>query len=251
LILMGGGVLDDVFYQKFKELVGADNAKIVIVPTASESANVKNYQKDLIAQFKAFGFRKVSILHTNDRSEADSKNFASQLDDVKGVWFTGGRQWRLADAYLDTKTMDALQGVLDRGGVLAGTSAGATILGSYLARGDTYGNKVMMGDHEKGFGFLKNSAVDQHLLARNRQFDMQEIVRKKPGLLGIGLDENTGILVTGNSFEVLGKSYVAIYDGSFWNGDFEAAYGTGKRSERFYFLKSGERYDLGKRRKKN
>lgn len=249
-MLMGGGALDDVFYEKFKELVGADNAKIVIIPTASESANVKNYQKDLIAQFKTFGFRKVSIVHTNDRATADTEKFASQFENVKGVWFTGGRQWRLADAYLNTKTMEALQGVLDRGGVLAGTSAGATILGSYMARGDTYGNKKMMGDHEEAFGFLKNTAVDQHLLARNRQFDMHEIVRAKPGLLGIGLDENTGILVTGDEFEVLGKSYVAVYDGSFWSGDFEGAYDTGKASERFYFLKAGEGYDLKGRKRK-
>lgn len=249
LLLIGGGALDDVFYQKFKELVGADNAKIVIIPTASESANDKNYQKDLVAQFNSFGFRKVSILHTNDRKEANSEKFAKQLEGVKGVWIAGGRQWRLADSYLDTKTMVALQSVLDRGGVIVGTSAGATILGSYLVRGDTNGNKVMMGDHEKGFGFLQNTAVDQHLLTRNRQFDMQGILAAKPGLLGIGLDENTGVLVTGNSFEVLGKSYVAVYDGSFWSGDFEAAYETGKGSERFYLLKSGEGYDLGKRKK--
>ncbi|MFT4759619.1 MAG: cyanophycinase [Paraglaciecola sp.] len=250
LMLMGGGQLDPAFYEKFKELVGADNAKIVIIPTASESASTKNFQKNLIAKFKTFGFKKVSILHAKNRKEADSNGFAKSLNNVEGVWFTGGRQWRLADAYLNTKTIAALQGVLDRGGVIAGTSAGATILGSYLARGDTYGNKVMMGDHEAGFGFLSNTAIDQHLLTRNRQFDMPEIIAAKPSLLGIGLDENTGILVTGNSFEVMGKSYVAIYDGTQWNGDFEAAYGIGKTSERFYFLKAGEKYDLKERKRK-
>ena len=108
----------------------------------------------------------------------------------------------------------------------------------------------MMGDHEEGFGFLTNTAVDQHLLTRNRQFDMQEIMVKKPGLLGIGLDENTGIIVTSDSFEVIGKSYVAIYDKTQWNGDFEDAYGIGEASEQFYFLKAGEVYDLKKRKRK-
>ncbi len=250
LMLMGGGQLDPIFYEQFKALVGADNAKIVIIPTASEAANNKETHKALIAQFKEYGFKKVSILHAKNRNEADSDSFAKSLENVKGVWFTGGRQWRLADAYLNTKTITALQGVLDRGGVIAGTSAGATILGSYLARGDTYGNRTMMGDHEEGFGFLTNTAVDQHLLTRNRQFDMQEIMVKKPGLLGIGLDENTGIIVTSDSFEVIGKSYVAIYDKTQWNGDFEDAYGIGEASEQFYFLKAGEVYDLKKRKRK-
>jgi len=79
---------------------------------------------------------------------------------------------------------------------------------------------------------------------------MHEIMVAKPGLLGIGLDENTGIIVTQNSLEVLGKSYVAIYDGTQWSGDFDAAYSIGKASERFYFLKAGEVYDLEKRKRK-
>ena len=119
----------------------------------------------------------------------------------------------MADSYLGTATHEALKDLLERGGVIAGSSAGATIQGSYLARGDTQTNTLMMGDHEEGLGFVTNVAIDQHLLTRNRQFDLFEIVEHRPELLGIGLDENTGILVQGNQFEVLGASFVAIYDG--------------------------------------
>ena len=95
----------------------------------------------------------------------------------------------------------------------------------------------MMGDHEEGFGFLRNTAIDQHLLRRNRQFDLIEIIEAKPELLGIGLDENTGIVVRGDRFRVIGESYVAIYDHgrSMANGG------------RFYFLSPGDFYDLKER----
>ncbi len=127
--------------------------------------------------------------------------------------------------------------MLDRGGIIGGSSAGATIQGSYLARGDTKTNTIMMGDHEEGLGFLKGTAVDQHLLQRNRQFDLIEIIEAHPELLGIGLDENTAILVRGNEFEVIGQSYVAIYDHN-------SMIDTGGQ---FYFLGPGDYFDLTER----
>ena len=151
--------------------------------------------------------------------------------------FPGGRQWRLADAYLDTRVHRELQAVLDRGGVLGGSSAGATILGEYLVRGDTATNTIMMGDHEEGFGFLRNTAIDQHVLRRNRQFDLIEIIRARPELLGIGIDENTAIVVQGDEFEVIGRSYVLIYDNQSVVGD----------SGLFYFLSPGDQFDLATR----
>lgn len=72
----------------------------------------------------------------------------------------------------------------------------------------------MMGDHEEGLAFISNVAIDQQLFARNRQFDVFEILENRPELLGIGLDEDTGIIVEGNQFTVFGRSYVAIYDGT-------------------------------------
>ena len=134
------------------------------------------------------------------------------IREARGGWFGGGRQWHLADSYLDTKVHDELWALLGRGGVIGGSSAGATIQGSYLTRGDTETNEIMMGDHEVGMAFLKNVAIDQHLLRRNRQFDLLEITAARPELLGIGLDENTAIIVQGDEVEVIGQSYVVIYD---------------------------------------
>ena len=176
-------------------------------------------------------------MHTDDRTVANSEEFVKAIQTATGVWFMGGRQWRIADAYLGTTTEKALWDLLDRGGVIGGSSAGATIQGSYLARGDTKTNTIMMGDHEEGFGFLKRSAIDQHLLRRNRQFDLVEIMKAKPDLLGIGLDEGTAIVVQGDRFEVIGLSYVAIYDPKIM---------TDKTP--FYLLGAGDRFDLGNRK---
>ena len=137
-------------------------------------------------------------MHTRDRKVADTEAFVKPIRAARGVFFNGGRQWRLADSYLNTLTHKELNALLARDGVIGGSSAGASILTSFMVRGDTKSNEKMIGDHTVGLGFLKNAAVDQHLLRRNRQFDMLEVIDKYPELLGIGLDENTAIVVEGD-----------------------------------------------------
>ena len=136
----------------------------------------------------------------------------------------------------------------ERGGVIAGSSAGATIQGSFLVRGDTKGNELMEGDHLVGFGFLKNAAIDQHILARNRQFDLIPVIQAHPELLGIGIDENTAIVVKGNEFEVIGPSYVAITDHRLWDSKDAASPNGAARKGKIYFLRPGDRFDLAARK---
>lgn len=247
-LLIIGGAASEMFYEKFMELLGGPDAPIVVIPTAITSdplsredlAGFKNHFTDL-------GFKNVSVIHTRDPKEANNPDFYKSVDQAAGVWFSGGRQWRHADSYLGTRTHQAFFDLLERGGVIAGSSAGATIQGSYLARGDTKANTIMMGDHEEGLAFISNVAIDQHLLARNRQFDLFEILDHRPELLGIGLDENTGIIVRGDRFTVIGESYVAIYDGTRWSAERDTIYKLPEGSREFYFLKEGQEYNLKKR----
>jgi cyanophycinase len=248
-LLIIGGAASDLFYEKFMELVGGSDAPIVVVPTAMTSDSLTeeelhNFKKS----FEERGFRQVTVLHTRDRKEANSEEFTEPLRKARGVWFSGGRQWRHADSYLNTLTHEAFLELLGRGGVIAGSSAGATIQGSYLARGDTRKNTIMMGDHEEGLGFITNVAIDQHLLARNRQFDMFEILDRHPELLGIGLDEDTGIVVEGDRFSVIGNSYVAIYDRTRWSAERDTIYKLPAGSREYYLLRPGQKYDLLHRR---
>jgi cyanophycinase len=187
-------------------------------------------------------------LHTRDPREADREAFTAPIAKAGGVWFPGGRQWRLADSYLNTRTHRELVNLLKRGGVIGGSSAGATIQGSFLTRGDTRANTIMAGDHLEGFSFIRNIAIDQHLLARNRHFDMFEILTLYPELLGIGLDENTAIHVKGDTFTVIGKSYAAIYDRTRWSAERDTVYRLPSESKEFYFLSPGQQYDMRNRR---
>jgi cyanophycinase len=248
-LLIIGGAAGDFFYEKFMDLAGGPDAPIVVIPTALtsdklEPEDLERFRNSFIRR----GFKNVSVLHTRDRKVANSEAFYEPLKSASGIWFSGGRQWRHADSYLDTKTHKAFFDLLDRGGVIAGSSAGATIQGSYLARGDTKTNTIMMGDHEEGLGFMSNVAIDQHLFARNRQFDLFEILHNKPELLGIGLDENTGILVEGDQLTVIGQSYVVMYDGTRWSAERDSVYQLPDRSYQFYLLDDGDQYDLKNRR---
>ncbi len=236
LIVAGGALSDPAVFARFVDLAGGPSAPIVIIPTAGGAEEYDQYFRGRRA-FEAAGARDITILHTTDPEVANTDAFVEPLRDARGVWFTGGRQWRLADSYLDTKVHEALWAVLDRGGVIGGSSAGASIQGSYLVRGDTRTNTIMMGDHEVGLGFLKGVGIDQHLLRRNRQFDLIEVIRAKPELLGIGIDENTAIVVQGDRFEVVGQSYAVIYDAN-------ASLDSGGL---FYFLAPGDRFDMAAR----
>ena len=247
LLIIGGGA-SDIFFEKFMELLGGADAPIVVIPTAMTSEplteeDVENFKNSFVKR----GFRHVTVLHTRDREEANSAAFVEPIRKARGIWFSGGRQWRHADSYLNTLTHKACFELLDRGGVIAGSSAGATIQGSYLARGDTQKNTIMMGDHEEGLGFISKVAIDQHLFARNRQFDMFEILEQRPELLGIGLDEDTGIIVEGDLFTVFGNSYVAIYDGTRWSAERDTIYTLPQGSRDFYLLSQGQKYDLKNR----
>ncbi len=246
LVIVGGGKLDDSIFQRVVDLAGGNDASIVVIPTAGGE---KSYDDNAAGAdtFRRLGVKNVKVLHTCDRDIADSDDFAKPLSDARGVWFGGGRQWRLVDSYAGTRTERAFWGVLERGGVIGGTSAGATIQGSFLARGDTQNNQVMMGDHQQGFGFVKNIAIDQHVLARNRQFDMFSIRNAHPELLGIGIDENTALVVSKNEAEVIGASCVLVYDGSFWSREGSDLKKIPDRSSLFYFLRRGDRYDLARR----
>lgn len=259
LIIVGGSLTDSSIYARFMELAGGPDAMIVIIPTAGNDEFLieQNGIEKTKERFQQHGFNNIKVLHTRNREEANSEEFFAPIQQAGGVWFSGGRQWRLADSYLDTKTHEELFNLLDRGGVIGGSSAGASIQGSYLVRGDTKTNVVMMGDHEEGLGFITNCAIDQHLLALNRQFDIFEILEAHPELLGIGLDENTAIVVHGEQFEVIGESFVAVYDGTMcrfirdkkdWSVERPEIEVLPEGSERFYLLGAGRKYNLRERK---
>lgn len=236
LVVAGGGRLVPEIWERFVELAGGEDARIVVIPGASDSESFPSDWGGL-EPLRRIGAANITVLHTRDRTRANDEQFVAPLRMATGVWIPGGRQWRLTDAYLNTRVHAELRALLARGGVIGGTSAGASVQASYMVRGAPEGNQIMMAPgHEEGFGFLRDVAVDQHLLTRGRERDLLQVLAAYPRLLGIGIDEGTALVVQGDTAEVIGESRVAIYDVH------------DPEQREFYFLDAGMRFDLAARR---
>ncbi|MDR1385603.1 MAG: Type 1 glutamine amidotransferase-like domain-containing protein [Planctomycetaceae bacterium] len=211
LVIIGGGGVTPEIWDKILDLAGGkEHAKFVVVTNAA-GPGINNRSGSARALREFVGEENVSILDLKTIREANDDKNLEKLRQASGVFFDGGRQWRIADAYLNTLAHEEFNKVLERGGVIAGSSAGASIQGSFLWRGDTKTPDILVGDHTQGLGFLKSSVIDQHILARNRQFDLIEFVKGAPQLVGIGLDESTAVVVIRDELEVVGKSIATIH----------------------------------------
>jgi cyanophycinase len=248
LVIVGGGATEGTgIVERFIALAGGPEKKFIIVPTAggnrTADGTVRDYKEEQVtAAWLKRGVKNVKMLHTHDPKVADTEAFVKDLREADAVWFDGGRQWNIVDSYANTLTLKEFHKVLERGGVIGGSSAGATIQGDYLVRGAVAGADIMMTpekEHEHGFAFLRRSAIDQHINARMRWDDLIPVIQKMPNLLGIGLSEGTAIIVKGDTFEVMGKWKVAIHDNTRLYQPWEKPY---------YVLSAGDVYDMKARR---
>ncbi len=212
LMIVGGGGMSLELVKEFAELAGGDAAKIVVLPTAMPDPLPGTTGKRMFAKI---GVTDVTVLTQRKLEDVESREMLQALKNATGVWFGGGRQWRFVDAYEQTTAYPLLHAVLKRGGVIGGSSAGASIQGDYLARGNPLGNlDIMAAGHERGFGFLPGVAIDQHFAQRNRFADMASLVKRYPQVLGIGIDEATALIVKGGIAEVRGPGKVHFFDRS-------------------------------------
>src|SRR5215831_16503066 len=248
LLIVGGGTLTGSgINEKFIELAGGPEKNFVIVPTAGGNRDAKGEliaydEQTIVAPWVKLGLKHVRMLHTADPKVADTEAFAAVLRTADAVWFNGGRQWNIVDSYANTLTYREFHHVLERGGVIGGSSAGATIQGEYLVRGDTSGPNVMMTaepTHQEAFAFVRKVAIDQHINTRNRWDDLIPVIQKYPNLLGIGLSEATAIIVHGDRFEVTGAWKVAVHDDTRLYQPWEKPY---------YVLSAGDVYNMKTRR---
>jgi cyanophycinase len=239
-IVVGGGALGPEIYAKFIELAGGPDALIIDVPTSGGAAT---YGQDATGAraFRAAGAKNVLVLHTYDRKLADTDSFVAPIKRAGGVWFDGGRHYRLVDSYGGTKSEAAFHDVLARGGVVGGSSAGASIQGSFLVRGAPSNNNQIMAypGYEKGFGFLRGVGIDQHVVARERLPDLADsIMPRHPELLLLSEDEGTAWVVQGDTGTIIGRGKAFVYNG-------KDKTDVGKP---FLTLWPGDRYNLATRR---
>ena len=244
LVIEGGSYpINQTVAEKFRELIGGADSKVLLVPTAlaDSEMSVESRTDGARGTGEFMGLRNCEIFNTHDRTRANSEEFANRIRTAKGIWFNGGRPGRIAEAYLDTRTHRELLSFYKNGGVIGGSSAGAMILSSFLVRGgienEDFRNYISQ-KNRVGFGFLPNAAIDVHIGQRpNGEADLTQIVSAYPGVLGIGVEAGVAAVVHGHQLEVIGRprGRVAVTDGQLHDG------------KPYFFLKPGDRYDLVQR----
>jgi cyanophycinase len=240
VIVVGGGSMGPEIYSAFIEAAGGPDALIIDVPNAG---GADSYAQDGPGTrgWKSAGAKNVHVLFTKDRKLADSDSFVAVIKKAGGVWFEGGRQYHLVEDYGGTKTEKAFREVLERGGVVGGSSAGASILGDFLVRGAPSQNNRIMDypGYEKGFAYLRNTGIDQHVVARERLPDLADsIITKYPKLLAISEDEGTAWVVRGDTATIIGRNKAFVYGG---NDPTDSG-------SPFLTLRPGDTYNLSTRR---
>src|ERR1019366_1291395 len=239
VIVVGGGSMGPEIYKRFIAAAGGPDALIIDVPNAGGGDSYPQNGPSTRG-WKQAGVKNIYVLFTKDRKLADTDSFVAILKTAGGIWFEGGRQFHLVDDYGGTKTEQAFNDVLARGGVVGGSSAGASILGDFLVRGAPSNNNFIM-DHpgyEKGFAYLRGVGIDQHVVARERLADLADsIMPKFPALLAISEDEGTAWVVKGDTATIVGRNKAFVYGG-------KDATDAGKP---FLTLHPGDKYNLGTR----
>ncbi len=205
LVLVGGGHTTDQIRAEFVRLAGGPGARIVLIPSACSASSLEHIQQCLDV-WQAYPLASLAYVDAASREQADSPEFVRPLLDATGVWMPGGYQGRLMELYGGTRVEQALRQVLARGGVVGGTSAGAAVMSEVMILEGTTCEAVT----SRGFGFLTRAVVDQHFSQRGRHARLLKVLDDHPGLLGLGVDESTALIVQGNRLHVLGQSRVTI-----------------------------------------
>jgi cyanophycinase len=212
-----GGAEDRVgrasLLRQFVKLAGGRRSRLVLVPTAS------SFQDEVVDSyteaFTRLGAPGVSVVNPATRAEAHDPDLMALVDDATGVFISGGSQLRLSQLLPGTPLGEALHRAHDRGAVIGGTSAGASIMSDFM---------ISMGDEgimprqrasqiSAGLGLVRGVVVDQHFDQRSRYGRLMSVIAPSPHLLGIGIDEDTAMVVTdGREFTVRGSGAVFVVD---------------------------------------
>lgn len=256
LIIIGGKedrTADKVILGEVARRIGSGK---LVVSTVAIPSNPEGLFEEYEKAFRALGVKHLYKLEINDREEAKSESKLRILDDATGVFFTGGDQMKITSQIGDTPVFRRLQEIYEEGGLIAGTSAGAAVMSeTMLVTGGDEDSHVIGGSLRMapGLGLIRDVIIDQHFMERGRLGRLLGAVAQNPKNLGIGIDEQTAIVVErGNGFYVLGSGAVYVIDGS------EVSYSNIAEEDlkktlsiydvRMHMLSQGDRFDLLARR---
>ncbi len=257
LFIIGGGDRPESMMRRFVELAGRfGNGKIVIFPMASSEPEETGAA--LVLEFRSLGAGQVES-HVLTREQAMSEDSARLLDDAGGVFFSGGDQSRQMAVLFRTPVHRRLLELYDQGCVMAGTSAGAAVMSEVMITGDERrkgeeGHEFEALEAEnivtsEGLGFIRSAVIDQHFVTRKRHNRLISLVAERPFLLGIGIDEETAIIVgPDETFEVLGRKNVVVYDACPADVTITPSRLIALRGAAMHVLVAGDRFDLKNRK---
>lgn len=247
-----GGVHTQETSEKFIQLAGGENARIIIIPNAGSNPvyNSELHKKE----FEELGAKADYLLFTRETADADSN--LKKMDWANAVYFLGGDQSDLTRDMLGTKLLQKVYDIYYKGGVIGGSSAGAAVQSEIMITGNELLNKdsssafvsIQKGNIEtaKGFGFIKSAIIDQHFLKRKRHNRLITLMCEHPNLLGIAIDEATAIVVyPDDTFEVIGRNQVLVYDPTEAKNIREGKNGNlGITGMKMHLLISGDKFDI-------
>jgi cyanophycinase len=213
LLLIGGGYKPPEVMKHFVALAGGGERPVVVLPLASDESRPTG--EELKKQLEAAGTRDVRVVHIDERRDALKPEVVEVVRSAGGVFFGGGDQNRISQRLVDTPLLEALRELMARGGVVAGTSAGAACQSDVMFVGE--GDETVLRAENivttRGIGLLPGTIVDSHFMARKRQGRLMSLVLEHPDLLGLGIDEGTAAWVKPDgTLEVLGQGWVVLYD---------------------------------------
>lgn len=239
LLVIGGGKRPPEAIKRFVEWSGGEKAKLLVITwaTAQPDASFASFSKDL----SAFKTASVEPSPTAPFDSEKRSKFVAQIKDATGIYFTGGDQNRIMDVLKDEELLKMLRGKYAAGTPFGGTSAGAAVMSDPMMTGDADlkildGTKVGI---RTGLGLIPNVIFDQHFLVRQRHNRLFGLIMVNSAMLGIGIDEDTSVLIEDNrNLQVVGATQVMFVNAKGKDG-----------SMIVNFLKTGERFDLKKRKR--
>jgi len=217
LVIIGGAEdrhKDRQILREFIDLAGGRKAQIVVLTAATSEPEEAG--ETYIDVFRALGAAAVQVVDTRDRADANQFEAVRAIGKATGIFFTGGNQARIVESIKHTLLDDAISKRYLEGVVIAGTSAGAAIMPErMIVRGESEtsprGDTVLLGP---GMGFVQGIVLDQHFAQRGRLGRLLAALLLDPAVIGVGVDENTAIVIQGTEFRVIGEGSVTVVDDS-------------------------------------
>jgi cyanophycinase len=218
------------------KLVGTHPLVIATVASHEPDGYFDGYK----TAFGKLGVTDLHELYVEDRAETADPDKMRALRDAGGVFFSGGDQLRISSQIGDTPFETRVREIFTSGGVIAGTSAGASAMGETMLIRGASGESHHIGDLHMapGLGLIRDVIIDQHFAERGRIGRLLGAVALNPRILGIGIDEDTAIVVRGRQFRVVGRGAVYIVEGA----------AVTRSDVRMHVLSEGDRFDLDRRR---